>query len=553
MKSKLHIIILALWALLSACTPEVRPDGADNDNMTQSGITVRGTIYDDAGNRLEGVVVSDCFKCTVTDKDGVFELESDLSVAKFIFISIPSGYSVPVKKGLPVFFKRLSEEKQTNGHYRLEFILNRMTSDPDKYSVLVVADPQPRSRGKATDKVAYHSLDVCEDLYRDMREKGSDILRSSPCYAIVLGDIVHGEMDLFDTYISNGTSKMGFPVFNVLGNHDIDWDEPTDFSCSRSFEEKLGPVNYSFNLGKIHYVVVDNIIMTEGEEGLTGAYSAGLRDDIWQWLQADLSYVDKGSTIMICSHNPMFREESGKDNYVSARNGQAYADLLSSFKTVHAWAGHTHHMFNYVYDSDSSLDNIEVHTVVRATGDLHSNEYLSAGTPRGYVVVEVDGENVSWKYRPLPYQTAPPVNTVPEYQLRAWDYDEAGIAWLKNGGQCLDESYQINIYSPEVYGDGNVYANVFMWDQKWGMPVYVSEDGTRSQMELVTDKKYMYDAGYKELFDYYYEVNAVYQDKVWKSDVDKRMFRVYSGKKSDKGKVEVVDRFGNVYSTNVSW
>ena len=553
MKSKLHIIIWALWALLSACTPETRPDGADNDNMTQSGITVRGTIYDDAGNRLEGVVVSDCFKCTVTDKDGVFELESDLSVAKFIFISIPSGYSVPVKKGLPVFFKRLSEEKQTNGHYRLEFILNRMTSDPDKYCVFVVADPQPRSRGKATDKVAYHSLDVCEDLYRDMREKGSDVLRSSPCYAIVLGDIVHGEMDLFDTYISNGTSKMGFPVFNVLGNHDIDWDEPTDFSCSRSFEEKLGPVNYSFNLGKIHYVVVDNIIMTEGKEGLTGAYSAGLRDDIWQWLQADLSYVDKGSTIMICSHNPMFREESGKDNYVSARNGQAYADLLSSFKTVHAWAGHTHHMFNYVYDSDSSLDNIEVHTVVRATGDLHSNEYLSAGTPRGYVVVEVDGENVSWKYRPLPYQTAPPVNTVPEYQLRAWDYDEAGIAWLKNGGQCLDESYQINIYSPEVYGDGNVYANVFMWDQKWGMPVYVSEDGTRSQMELVTDKKYMYDAGYKELFDFYYEVNAVYQDKVWKSDVDKRMFRVYSGKKSDKGKVEVMDRFGNVYSTNVSW
>lgn len=553
MKSKLHIIILALWALLSACTPEARPDGADNDNMTQSGITVRGIIYDDAGNRLEGVVVSDCFKCTVTDKDGVFELESDLSVAKFIFISIPSGYSVPVKKGLPVFFKRLSEEKQTNGHYRLEFILNRMTSDPDKYSVLVVADPQPRSRGKATDKVAYHSLDVCEDLYRDMREKGSDVLRSSPCYAIVLGDIVHGEMDLFDTYISNGTSKMGFPVFNVLGNHDIDWDEPTDFSCSRSFEEKLGPVNYSFNLGKIHYVVVDNIIMTEGEEGLTGAYSAGLRDDIWQWLQADLSYVDKGSTIMICSHNPMFREESGKDNYVSARNGQAYADLLSSFKTVHAWAGHTHHMFNYVYDSDSSLDNIEVHTVVRATGDLHSNEYLSAGTPRGYVVVEVDGENVSWKYRPLPYQTGLPVNTVPEYQLRAWYYDETGVAWLKDGGQCLDESYQVNAYSPDVYGDGYIYANVFMWDQKWGIPVYVSEDGTRSQMELVTDKKYMYDAGYKELFDYYYEVSAVYQDKVWKSDVDKRMFRVYSGKKSDKGKVEVMDRFGNVYSTNVSW
>ena len=59
---KLYVIILVLLALLSACTPEARPDGAADDNKTQSGITVRGTIYDDAGNRLEGVVVSDCYK-----------------------------------------------------------------------------------------------------------------------------------------------------------------------------------------------------------------------------------------------------------------------------------------------------------------------------------------------------------------------------------------------------------------------------------------------------------------------------------------------------------
>ena len=550
---KLYVIILVLLALLSACTPEARPDGAADDNKTQSGITVRGTIYDDAGNRLEGVVVSDCYKCAVTDKDGVFELESDLSVAKFVFVSIPSGYSVPVKQGLPIFFKRLSEEKQANGQYRLEFILNRMTRNPDRYSMLVVADPQPRSRGKATDKVAYHSLDICEDLYRDMREKGMEVLRDRPCYAIVLGDVVHGEMELFDTYISNGTSKMGFPVFNVLGNHDIDWDEPTDLSCARTFEEKLCPSNYSFNLGKIHYVVVDNIIMTDGEDGLTGSYSTGLRDDIWQWLQADLAYVDKGSTIMICSHNPMFKAESGNEHYLLARNGQAYADLLSSYAKVHAWAGHTHHMFNHVYDDDSQLKNVEVHTVVRATGDLHSNEYLSAGTPRGYVVVEVDGDQVTWKFRPLPYQTALPVNSVPLYELRAWDYDEAGQARMKEDDLRLGEFYQINAYPPNVYGDGHIYANVFMWDQKWGIPEYVSEDGTRSQMELVTDKKYMYDAGYKELFDYYHLVNAVFMEKVWKSDVDKRMFRVHSDKESDNGRIEVTDRFGNVFSTNVSW
>lgn len=546
---KVGFILLVLWFLLPACTPEAKTGNRDEKPEEQSSATIRGTVLDNEGNRLEGVVVSDCYKCTITDKDGFFELESDLSVAKFVFVSIPSGYSVPVKNGLPIFFKRLSEEKQADGKYRLEFILNRMTRNPDRYSMLVVADPQPRARDQAGDRHAYHSLDVCEDLYRDMREKGAEIQRDRPCYGVFLGDIVHGDMDLFDTFISNGTSKMGFPNFCVLGNHDVYLKATSDEEGRGVFEEKLCPVNYSFNIGKVHHIVVDNIILTVEDRGILGGGGSayGLTDDIWQWLKEDLSYVDKSCAVMIYSHQPMFMSESGNDCYIKARHGQHYASALSKFAEVHAWAGHIHHMFNYTYDSDRAMGNINVHTVVRSTGDFPTNEYIDNGTPRGYVVVDVDGDDISWRFRPLPYQTALHVKTPPEYKMRAWDYDEDGVARMKEDGRRLDEFYQMNVYPPGIYDDGCVYANVFMWDQKWGMPEYVSSDGTRTTMELVTDDGHSYDAGYKELFYYYYPSGD------WSSDTCRRIFRARTDKKSDVGRVEVTDRFGNVYSTNVSW
>ncbi len=548
-----YILLFALL-LHSACAPEPGLSGNEDADVQKGKITVRGMVLDGQGQKLEGVVVSDCFKCVKTGCDGVFELDSDLDAVEFVYVSIPSGYTVPVKNGLPVFYKRLSEESMADGCYVLEFILDEIQGDSDRYSIMMVGDPQPRSRGKAHDNVAYHSLDCCLDLYRDMRETGALIRKDRPCYAVVLGDIVHEDMTLFDEYIKQGTSKMGFPVFNVIGNHDHNLKASTDVDGARNFEEKFGPSNYSFNLGKIHYIVVDNMIMHESASGLSGE-SAGLRDDIMQWLQSDLSFVDKSTTIMICSHAPMFMYEES-DRYQSSKNGSSYASLLSGYKKVHAWAGHTHGMFNYVYDSSSSLRNIEAHTVSRATGELWTNEYLSCGVPRGYVVVDVDGEEVTWKYKPTIYQTGAPLSTTPEYKHRRWTYDEDGVAKMNHDGSVLDDSCQMNVYPKGTYGDNYVYANIFMWDQAWTTPVYVSGDGREQKMTRVSDSKLRYDVGQREIFDFY-SVNSVtfqnYGTYRWSGNFAHRLFRVFSDKKTDNGTVMVTDRFGNTYTSEVSW
>ena len=542
-------ILSLLTILLLSCTPEAKPDIPNDTHASDKPITVRGTIYDDGGNRLSGVVVSDGTRCVKTDAQGVFELASELEVAKFVFVSIPSGYSVPVKNGLPIFYRRLSEEKQADGVYILEFILKKINTNSDRYSMLFVADPQPRTSNKGYDNVAYHSLDCCNDLYRDMRETGASILMDRPCYAMMLGDIVHEDMSLFDRYIQDGTSRMGFPTFNVIGNHDNKPKAKDDVDAASVFEEKFGPSNYSFNIGKIHYIVVDNMITGSG---------MGLRDDIWEWLKSDLSHVDKSTTIMICSHAPMFMCD-GVENYTSARNGVEYADLLSCYKKVYAWAGHTHAMSHHVYNKDSQLKNIEAHTLVRATGELWTNEYQSSGTPRGYVLVDVSGDEVTWKFKPTMYQTKDAVGATPKYKYRRWDYNHEGVAIMKDDDGILDTSYQMNVYPIDTHGGICIYVNIFMWDQLWGTPVYVSDDDPNHfplPFEKVVSKSKL-DLAQKEIYDFY-SVNSsgIFKDEGkygWSDASWQRTFRFNTPESRGSGVVKVTDRFGNVFSSKVSW
>lgn len=540
--NKLHIITILLWVLW-ACTPEAPVI----DGIPATGnVTVRGLVCDGAGEPLEGVVVSDCFKCVATNSEGVFELDSDLETTKFVYVSIPSGYTVPTKNGLPQYYKRLSEEVIVDGVYRLEFVLDKMSANPDRYAVLMVADPQPRQRDRAFDKVGYHSLDCCNDLYRDMRETGSVIKHNRPCYAIVLGDIVHEDMSLFDEYVNAGTSKMGFPTFNVIGNHDHDTQSLTDAEGAWAFEEKFGPSNYSFNLGKVHYVVVDNMIQSFKNGSLTST-TVGLRDDILAWVKSDLSFVDKSSTIMICMHSPMFLKNK------SLKNKAQLATELSRFAKVHEWAGHIHNMDN---NCETELTNLEAHSIVRSTGELWTNEYLSLGVPRGYVIVEVDGEDVSWKYKPTVYQSGKSWSTTPAYSHRNWSYMN-GVAIMNATGKQLDDSYQMNVYPRGAYGDNFVYANIFMWDQKWEKPVYVTSEGVEYKMNLVTDANKRYDIASREIYEFYKANSSTFErygSYGWNTDFGNTIFSVYSSKTTEPGGyVKVRDRFGNEYTQKVTW
>lgn len=529
---------------------------------TEEGVTIKGYVRCN-GNPIADVVVSDGLLCTKTNVNGFYSLKSNLADTKFVTVSIPSGYTAPTDaNGLPIFYHRVTDSEKSKNLCVADFSFNKISNNADRYTLLVGADPQPRASTAGYDNNAYHSLDCCEDLYRDMREKAATITDRN-VYGLMLGDIVHENMSLFDNYIA-GIKTLGFPMFNIIGNHDNDSTAANDVEGRRKFEEKLGPAYYSFNIGKIHFVVLDNLIMKPNSDGHLKDYSQGLTDEIWQWLQNDLAHVDRSSTIMVAAHSPMFRKIDNTNRGAQYRN--EYGNLFAEFVKAHIWTGHAHTTYNYNYAASSEWSAIEEHTVARSTGELWTNEYLSGGTPRGYTVVEVDGDNISWYFKPTIYQTGSFVSTKytskkPNYTYRDWNYSN-GVAKMKSDNSTLSEAYQMKVYKPgqyhNTYADmiaGNpvnnyVYVNVFLWDNKWNKPKY---NGV--EMEQVGYKDAYCLATYEiqnhyNLYGYKLKDDASYVPG--DNDIH-TIFRAVENRSSGSGTVTVTDRFGNNYASTISW
>ena len=539
-------ILLLCGAALLACKKDNQ--GGSGGGGQDKPITVVGTVKGD-GAPLEGVVVSDGISCVKTGADGKYALPADLEKSDFVFVSTPSGWSAPVEQGQAIFWKKTAScSKGSDGKYVADFSLNKITN-PEKFTIFIYADPQPRKNSGSTDKLAYKALECCEDMYDDMQELKASIT-DQPVYGIGLGDIVHQDISLLDNH-KTGFARTGISNYNIIGNHDQGHVmEQSDKEASKAFEAKMGPVNYSFNLGKMHFLMLDNMI-AQGPG--SGKYSddeciTGFTEDIWQFIQNDLATVSSDTQIMVCAHSPMMALADGGER--SGHYLEQLRGLLRRFPIAYVWAGHSHNTFNKA----TTDNNIESHTLTRVTGALWTNEYISTnGTPRGYVVFKYNNGEVTWKFKPIYYQRGSHQATAPEYTYRDWDYVDYTVngnstkhAVLKSNGSPLDDSYQMQVFAPGVYEDKYVYVNVFMWDEKWEKPKL-----NGAAMNRVTKTNFKYSYAEKLITEYYHAKAS------WYSEVDLNncasIFRGYDDRAHGTGTVSVKDRFGQTYTSSITW
>ncbi len=443
------------------------------------------------GKGIAGVAVTDGFSVCVTNKNGKYRLQANPET-RFVYISSPAGYTVPVKNSVPQFFQSVPE---LENKAKIDFYLTKLPNDDTRHGFVVWADPQVKNNHEAM-----QAKEVANDLSTLLTQYG-DI----PFHGLGCGDIVGDNPALFDS-IKKLLSPIGIPFYQSMGNHDMHYNGRSNYLASDMYERHFGPAYYSFNRGEIHYVVLNDVFYI----GRDYFYIGYLPEEQLAWLEKDLSLVPKGSTVVVALHIPTALGERDLKQFSysnisrSVANKQALYKILQPFNT-HIVSGHMH-VSNNLFVSPQLFE----HNVSSVCGAWWQGDYAEDGTPKGYAVFEADGSELKWYFKSSGYNR--------DYQFRAYPIG--------------DNPEQLDYLT----------VNVWNWDPEW--KVYWYEDGQRmgemeaySGLDPETTKAY----SNKEKLAY----------KWISSRETSHLFRARPKSVTAKITVKVIDRFGTVYKQDV--
>ncbi|MDX1647225.1 MAG: calcineurin-like phosphoesterase family protein [Longimicrobiales bacterium] len=414
-----------LSAATLLCPDTVLADPYRPWRRTRQGATpirIRGRVTS-SGEGLENVRVSDGVAVVLTDADGRYELVSD-SMQDFVFVSTPAGHAFGRNAtGTARFYRPLAPDP--SGEMAVVFDLHPLRSSDDEHTLLWLPDIQPRS---AWDMERFHEQSV-PDVQGTVASLGDRHV-----VGMAGGDIVHDDLTLYPEY-ERGVERMGVPFFQVVGNHDLDFEGRSDEETTRTFSRHFGPRYYSFDRGAIHYIVLDDVFYYG-----TG-YVGYLEHEQLEWLEADLATVEPGSPVVVGLHipvasTPRFTLEGDPDDTVSLGNRDAFYRLLEPFE-AHVLSGHTHE------NHHNRTGGVHEHVSGTVCGAWWSGPICADGTPNGYSVYDVRGEEISWRYKSTGYGAdhqmrvylpgADP-SSPDELVANVWDADEGWeVVWYEDG------------------------------------------------------------------------------------------------------------------------
>jgi hypothetical protein len=272
-------------------------------------------IRDDQENGLPGIGVSDGAQIVLTDEKGQFFLET--SPQHWVFVIKPRDYALPVNdQHLPLFYQK------ANGS-SLSFPLLPKKEDDD-FSIMVFGDPQPKTEREV------------DYLFRDVVSEW--IGKTNAVFGVSLGDIVHDNLSLFPL-VNEVQGKLGIPWHNVIGNHDLDFDAADDAGANATFEAIYGPTTYSANIGRVHFIVLDNVIYF-GKDPSPRGYTGGFTPRQLTFLKQDLALVPPDHLILLAMHIPLF-EEKAHDTFRDEDRERLF-ELLAPFPHTLSLSAHTH-------------------------------------------------------------------------------------------------------------------------------------------------------------------------------------------------------------------
>ena len=375
------------------------------------------------GEALKNVMVTDGDNTTLTNSKGEYSLHVSLH-STFVYVSTTAGYLPKDSLNVPQFYKPLRDNNST---YNFELIKNK--KDDTNHVVLVHADPQffKEEQFKLYETV----IDDCIETISGYKDR--DV------FGIDCGDLTADRPHFYSPYI-NILNKTDVPFYRVLGNHDMENGGRTKEESVHQFESYFGPSYYSFNRGNAHYIVLNNVFYL----GRPYSYMGYIDEQTYRWLEQDLSYIAEGSLIFVAMHIPARLTEEVKPfgyNQESIRQQTVNIDPL--FKMLepynaHIFTGHEHYNKNIIHSP-----SLYEHNTAAISGSFWQGDYCWDGTPIGYGVYEITGNDVKWYFKsgghPRSHQMrVTPVGSSAEHPddiiVNIWNWDKNWkVEWTENG------------------------------------------------------------------------------------------------------------------------
>ncbi|MDO6437779.1 calcineurin-like phosphoesterase family protein [Cyclobacterium sp. 1_MG-2023] len=426
---------------------------------------VVGYVYEDSNQNgkkerrekgIPEVAVSNGKEVVLTDNKGKYTLP--IGSDNIIFVIKPSGFKVPVGENqLPDFYYIHKPEGSPELKYKgteptgklpksVNFGLHKI-EEPKNFTAMIFGDPQP-----------YNTTEL-DQFAKGVVDKAKH--ESNISFGISLGDLAGDDLDLHPPYVEI-LKRTSWHWYNVMGNHDMNYDAIIDEHSDESFERVFGPSTYSFNHGNAHFIILDDILYPDPRDGK--GYWGGFTKTQLDFIENDMKHVSKDKLIVLAFHIPFLHiNENGFRN----NDRQRLFDILEDYPNRLALSAHTHlQRHNFYTEEDGWKGSSPFHEYNAGTtsGDWYSGKInddgvpistMRDGTPKGYALLHIENN---------------------QYKI---DYQVIGQS----------REHQIKIFNPKVVannrGTGSgIFANFYMGDKN-DLVEYRIDNGPWKKMSWV--------------------------------------------------------------------
>ena len=396
---------IALLLLIAAPLAPAGETGGETGGKHASGVVFhdrnRNAVRDAFDFGVRGVAVSNGRDVVSTDWRGRYRIA--VGDDTILFVIKPGGWSTPVDdNGIPRFYYiHKPQGSPTDLAYpgvsptgplpdRIDFPLYRQR-ESRSFRAILFADTQ------------IYSLDELNLLNRDII---AELIGTQAAFGLTLGDLVGNDLPLFEPLIES-IGQIGVPWYNVIGNHDINVDAKTNRHSDETFERVYGPPTYAFSYGKVHFIVLDDVVYDgpKNEEGEEGPYEAGISKDQLEFIENYLKTVPRDRLVVLAMHIPFESPPLSVDGL------DALFEILKDRPHTLSLAGHHHYQENRFYGPEEGFNGPQPHhQLINATtsgswwlgaddevGIPHTT--MSDGAPNGYSIIRFDGHRYSIRFK----------------------------------------------------------------------------------------------------------------------------------------------------------